>query len=404
MLVFHLITGLECGGAEHLLQQFILASDPRRFRHVVISMQEGGAIAVELKNAGVEVRSLAMTRGFPSPVGIARLVRLLQEFKPDIVHCWLYHGCLAGLIGKQLVGVPRLIWGLHSANPGLRAYSLLTRGVVRLCAMFSSRVDAIIAVSQRCWTVHQDLGYETGRMRIIANGVDVKRFSPDASARRAVLEELGLPQQSILVGLFARYSPMKDHATFLRAGELVRQRCADVRFILAGSGITPDNQPLLQLVRDSKLEDAVCLLGSRHDMPRLAAALDIACLSSWSESFGIVALEAMACAVPCVVTNVGDLASVVQNTGRVVPPSDPSAMAKAMMALIAMPPNARAAMGQRARERVLEQYALPKMVNAYESLYEESRCEAGTKTKQRAPYRATPMSGRGPSAGFHPRA
>src|SRR5713101_2806556 len=249
MLILNLITGLQSGGAESQLQQLVLHSDKSRFRHVVVSLQEGGSIAAELKASGVEVHSLRLKRGFPSPVGLVRLIRLLRRFKPDVLHCSLYHGCLAGILAARVAGSPRTIWSLRSANPELRGYNLLTRSVVRLCAKFSSQVDAIIANSQSCWTVHQELGYETARMRVIANGVDAQRFSPDPSARRAVLEELGLPQDSILIGLFARYNPMKDHATFLRASELVHRRCPQVRYLLAGSGITADNQPLMQLVR-----------------------------------------------------------------------------------------------------------------------------------------------------------
>jgi glycosyltransferase involved in cell wall biosynthesis len=382
MLIVHLITGLQCGGAEDQLQQLVLASDSRRFRHIVISLLEGGPIASELKAAGIEVYSLGMRRGLPSPAGMVRLVRLLRRLKPEVLHCWLYHACLMGLLGARLAGVPRMIWGLHSANPGLRGYSLSTRAVVRLCAKFSSLPDSIVVVSERCWIAHRQLGYETARMRIIANGVDVQRFSPDVPARKAVREEFGLTDNSILVGLFARYSPMKDHATFLRAAELVHRRCPEVRFLLAGRGITVDNQTLLQLVRDSSLQDVACLLGPRRDVSRLTAALDIACLSSWSESFGSVVVEAMACEVPCVATNVGDLASIVENTGRVVPPSDPSALAEAMIALIAMHPAERAALGQRARQRVLAHFTLEKTVSAYEDVYDKSSVERNAEVSQ----------------------
>lgn len=385
LLVLHLITELQCGGAEGQLQQLILHSDRTRFRHVVISIEEGGPIATALKAAGVEVRTLGLKRGLPSPAGLMHLVRLLRHFKPDVLHCWLYHGCLAGALGARLAGVPRMIWGLRSANPGLRDYSLLTRGVVHLCAKLSFLPDGIVAISEKCRSVNRELGYKTTRMRVIANGIDVQKFSSDALARKAVREEFGLADNSILVGLFARYVPMKDHATFLQAAELVHRRCPQVRYLLAGRGITADNQPLLQLVRESELQDVVYLLGPRDDMPRLTAALDIACLSSWSESFGNVVVEAMACEVPCVVTNVGDLASVVENTGRVVPPSDPSALAEAMFELIAMQPEERAALGQRARERVLAKFTLQKMVDAYQDIYAEFSGNGTTQASKTAP-------------------
>jgi glycosyltransferase involved in cell wall biosynthesis len=374
-VVVHLITGLQCGGAEGQLQQLILRSDKRQFRHVVVSIKADGPIAAELEAAGVEVYSLGFKNRFPSPMGLVRLVRLMRHSRPDVLNCRLYHGCLTGVLARRLAGFPRTIWSLHSANPELRGYNPLTRGIVRLCARLSSHADAIVAVSQRCWTVHRELGYETGRMRIIANGVDAQRFFPDPSARLSVREEFGLPEDSILIGLFARYSPVKDHATFLRAAGLVHCRYSDVRFVLAGTDVEPHNRRLLQLIRENGLQDVTCLLGQRRDMPRLNAALDIACLSSWSESFGNVVVEAMACGVPCVVTDVGELASMLGNAGTVVPPSNPSALAEALMDLIAMPPADRTALGRQGRERVLKQFSVQKMVAAYESLYLEPRHE-----------------------------
>src|SRR5947209_2644398 len=138
MLIIHLITGLQPGGAENQLQQLVLASDNYRFRHIVISLLEGGAIASELQAAGIEVYSLGMRRWLPSPFSIVRLAHLLRRLRPDVLHCWLYHSCLIGLAAGRLAGIPRVIWGLRSANPTLRGYSLSTRAVVRLCAKCSS--------------------------------------------------------------------------------------------------------------------------------------------------------------------------------------------------------------------------------------------------------------------------
>jgi glycosyltransferase involved in cell wall biosynthesis len=373
MLIVHLITGLQCGGAENQLQQLVLASDSRRFRHVVISLLEGGAIGFELKEAGIEVHSLGMKGGPPSPVGMVRLVRLLRRLRPNVLHCWLYHACLMGLLGGHWAGIPRVIWGLRSANAGLRGYSLWTRAVVRLCARFSSLPDAVVMNSETSRAVHQNWGYNTAKVRVIPNGVDVQRFCPDPEARRAVRAELGLGHHSVLIGLFARYSPMKDHETFLRAAGMLHAQYPDVRFLMAGERITADNGPLSRIVQENELQQVLYLLGPRRDLPRLTAALDISCLSSWSESFPNVVVEAMACAVPCVVTDAGGTRLIVGDTGRVVPSCDPLALAEAMSALTAIEAAERGALGQKARERVCARFSLQKTVSAYEDIYDESR-------------------------------
>lgn len=372
MLIAHLITDLQSAGAENQLQQFVLASDRRRFQHVVISLLEGGTIAAELSAAGIEVHSLGMRRTFPSPFGMTRLIRLLRRLKPEVLHCWLYHPCIVGLLGERLAGVQRLIWSLRSANWGLHGYSLSTRAVVVGCARMSFLSDAIIVNSESSKAMHQGLGYKTTRMKVISNGIDGERFSPNSEAPASVREELGIARDAVLVGLVARYHPMKDHETFLRAAALVHRQCPQVRFVFAGKGMISDNQPLWRLVEQNGLQHAVRLLGSRRDIPRLTAALDVACLSSWSESFPNVVLEAMACEVPCVVTNVGDCSSIVGTTGRVVPPHDPLALAGAMVELVEMPSVERAALGQAARTRVLGEFTLQKTVSAYEQVYDDS--------------------------------
>lgn len=396
MVIAHLITGLHCGGAENQLQQLVLASDKRRFRHVVISLLDGGTLASELKSSGIEVHSLGMRRGVLSPAGVVRLVGLLRRLQPDVLHCWLYHACLLGLLGGRWADIRRVIWGLRSANPGLRGYRLSTRAAVRLCATFSPLPDAIVVNSKTSRTVHQKWGYETARMRVVPNGTDIQRFSPDPEAREAVRTELGLSHDSQLLGLFARYSPMKDHETFLRAAGLVHAHFPGVRFLMAGGDITAENRPLSRIVRENALQQVVHLLGPRRDLPRLTAALDISCLQSWSESFPNVVVEAMACGVPCVATDTGDTRFIVGDTGRLVPPSDPSATAEAMIELLGLEPKERAALAQRARERVSAYFNLPETIRAYEGIYEDSGM--GSTAELPRPHDSTAASWR-PSTG-----
>src|SRR5262249_42345273 len=201
MLILHLITGLERGGAEGQLRELILHSDQRRFRHVVISIKENGEIGAELESAGVEVHALQLRGRFPSPIGLAPLVPLLRRLNPDVLHCWLYHGCLVGALGAPLAGIRRMIWGLRSANPELHGYRLLTRSVVRLCARLSSRASVIVVNSENSGAIHRGWGYRGTDMRVIPNGVDTGRFTPNTAAQKSLREELGLCGDSILVGL-----------------------------------------------------------------------------------------------------------------------------------------------------------------------------------------------------------
>jgi glycosyltransferase involved in cell wall biosynthesis len=218
--------------------------------------------------------------------------------------------------------------------------------------------------------VHTSLGYHPRRWVHIPNGVDLDRYQPDPDARRAVRAELGLPDDAILIGMNARYDPMKNHSGFIQAaGQLVRSGL-DVHFLLAGEDVDPGNSVLAKLIGRENLSGRVHLLGRCEDIPRLDAALDVlAMTSSFGEGFPNAVAEAMACGIPCAVTDVGDAAFLVGNTGMVVPRDNHGEMATAWGRLIKVGELERQRLGVAARRRVLENFSLSKAVASYEELY-----------------------------------
>ena len=299
------------------------------------------------------------------------MIGMLRCVRPDVLHCWMYHACFMGAAASRMARTPSLVWGLRAAHAELGDYSLMTRRVIRMCARMSSWPQAIVVNSETARDAHAQLHYNTDRMKVIANGIDTRQFSPDLDARRAVRQELGLRDDDVLVGMFSRFDPMKDHATFFRAAAIVHRTWPSVRFLLAGMRVSQNNLELWRMVCDNGLQEATILLGQRRDLPHLNAAVDVACLSSWTESFPNVVVEAMSSAVPCIVTDAGDSASIVGDTGRVVPVRDPKSLAGAMNELIGMDFTNRSELGQRARLRVLECFALERAVREYETLYED---------------------------------
>jgi glycosyltransferase involved in cell wall biosynthesis len=203
----------------------------------------------------------------------------------------------------------------------------------------------------------------------IPNGVDPMQFRPDAAARQEVRRELGLPPGSLLVGLAARLDPMKDHGTFLAAAGRVARQESSVHFALAGAGVGRGSKSLGAALADPPLAERIHLLGERHDMPRLTAAFDIACSSSCSEAFPNAVAEAMACGAVCVATDAGDTAAILGGTGIVVPPRSSEALTLGLLRAISMSPAERLALGQSARERVIQEYTLARCAREYESLF-----------------------------------
>jgi glycosyltransferase involved in cell wall biosynthesis len=369
--LMHLINDLDTGGAETMLYKLVSRMDNSRFTNVVISMTDLGKFGGKMINKGIPVYTLGMRRGVPNPIGLLRLLRIVRQEKPLILQTWLYHADLIGLLAGKLIHIP-VMWNLRCSNMNMQYYSKLSAIVIKLLRKLSSFPQAVLTNSESGKKLHQKLGFSPRRWVVIPNGFDLDFFHPDPDARKTFREKLGLSQKSILIGLIARFDPMKDHNTFLRAAFSLLKKYEDVHFILVGENINEKNNRLVKLIKSSGKEKNFYLLGQRDDIPYIMAALDIHTISStFGEGFSNVIGEAMACGIPCVVTNVGDSALIVQETGKVVPPNDPEAVASAWSELIEVGHYERQKLGELARQRIKENFNVSKIVFQYEKVYEE---------------------------------
>jgi glycosyltransferase involved in cell wall biosynthesis len=369
--VIHLITDLDPGGAELSLYRLLSGLSRERFENIVISMIPPGSVGERIQRLGVEVISLQMEPGRISIRGLGRMVRLLRERRPAILQTWLYHADLLGLCAAALAGVRTVVWNIRSSYIDLSKYRKLSSLVIRLCALFSFAPAGVVVNSMAGQEYHQQIGYRPRRWAYIPNGIDTDRFHPDPAARDSVRAELGLPRDAFLVGMLARFDPMKDHAGFLAAAAEFIRSGGEASFLLAGREVTNKNPELAKAVESLGLNAYVHLLGHREDVPRLAAALDVLALTSRGEGFPNVLGEAMACGVPCVATAVGDAELLVGETGRIVPVGDPHAMAQAWAEMNGLGTVMHARIGQEARRRVVENFSLEAMASQYEKLYLE---------------------------------
>jgi glycosyltransferase involved in cell wall biosynthesis len=204
---------------------------------------------------------------------------------------------------------------------------------------------------------------------LIPSGFDVDKFAPQPSARAAVRAILNLSHESRIVGLVARYHPMKDHLMFLNAAAKVHAAHPDVQFVLAGRGIDTGNQCLTLRIAELGISSCVHLVGVWPDMPQLLAGLDVACCSSYSEGLPNAIGEAMACAIPCVSTDAGDCAALIGDTGAVVPVGSADAFGAALSKLLGLSSSDRQSMGAAARSRIAKTYAISTVTRRYEDLY-----------------------------------
>ncbi|MEM9804833.1 MAG: glycosyltransferase [Cyanobacteria bacterium P01_D01_bin.56] len=364
------ITGLNTGGAEMMLLKLVERLSPQ-FSSEVISLTEIGEIGKLIQSSGIPVTALGMRRGIPNPILFWRLVLLLQRCRPDIVHTWMYHADLLGGIAAKLAKVPVLVWNIRNSDLSPRRTRLSTRLTAKFCARLSRLLpNKIQCCSSMARDIHISLGYAAEKFVIIPNGFDLQRFQPDRQARLSVRHEIGISHNAPLVGLVARFDPQKNHVGFIQAASALHQKRADVQFVLIGENVDHTNPELVAAVRQSQIDRFVHMLGFRADIPRLMAALDVFVSSSHGEAFPNVLGEAMACSVPCVVTDVGDSAYIVGNTGRVVAPGDMVGLAKSVEILLGLPEDKRQKLGRQARQRIQKNFEISHVVGTYEFLYQ----------------------------------
>jgi glycosyltransferase involved in cell wall biosynthesis len=368
-----IITGLSTGGAEIMLLKLLERLDAARFSPQVISLTSLGEIGPRIQALGISVEALEMRPGMiPNPITFARLVRRLKAIKPDIVHTWMYHADLVGGLAARMARVPAVGWAIHHSNLSSNYNSCATLAVVKACSLLSGWLpNQILSCSETARHIHVAYGYPAKKMVVIPNGFDIKTFQPDASARIRVRNELGITQGTPLVGIVGRFNPQKNHFGFIEAATYLHCKVSSVHFLLAGKDLDQNNNELMQAIKQANLINKIHLLGLRSDVPSLMSALDVYASSSYGEAFPIVLGEAMACGVPCVVTDVGDSAYIVGDTGRVVAPGDMTGLAAAWEQLLALPDSERRALGERARARIAENFEIGAVVKRYEAFYEE---------------------------------
>lgn len=370
--VLCVITSLGYGGAESMLYKLLSRIDRNRFSPRVVSLIESGVTGRRIQGLGISVTSLRMGPGMPNPGAVMRLARELRNDRPDVMSTWLYHADLVGGLAGKMAGNIPVAWGIRHSDLSREGNPRMTLYTVKVCARLSRHLPAVIICnSEAAWKAHAAIGYHTDRMIVIRNGLDSTVFKPNVEAYQSVREQIGVPQDTMLIGLAGRFHAHKDHATFFKAAAMLSRSRPDVHYLLFGHDVTWSNARLVKLVQEAGVHERCHLLGGRDDTPRLMASLNILTSSSFGESFPNVLGEAMSCGVPCVATDVGDSSHLVGMTGCIVPAKNPAALALALREMMGLGAADRALMGAAAQRRIQEHFNLSVIVERYQDLLEE---------------------------------
>lgn len=324
MKIQFLTRSLGYGGAERQLVELAKGLRERGHDVLITTFYPGGPLEKDLRAAGAPIECIRK-RGRWDTVGfLLRLLGQVRREQPDVLHGYLPFPNLLVTLCKPFLPRTRIVWGIRASRMDMSHYDRWTKIVFWAECLLARFADLVIVNSHSGKEHYRRHGVPAGKMTVVPNGIDTERFRPDPAARARLRQHWGVRDGEKLIGLVGRLDPMKDHPVFLNAAALLTKEREDIRFVCVGDGPEEYRSRLHALARDLGLERVMIWENGRDDMPAVYNALDIATSSSkFGEGFSNVIGEAMACGVPCVVTDVGDSARIVGGLGIVVNHSDP---------------------------------------------------------------------------------
>jgi glycosyltransferase involved in cell wall biosynthesis len=370
--VVHVIVGLNVGGAELVLKRLIESQQELSpVLHEVISLTDIGPVGIELQKLGVTVHSLNMYSIFMVPFKFVYLRNLIKKINPDIVHTWMYHSDFLGGLAAFSLGVNKIIWGVRSTDIS-KGGSKTTLLIRKACSFLSFYVPNVIVFAANVSMAHHlQIGYDSSKSKVIPNGFDLSGLNFSESICSDFRRSHNIPLDSLVFISVGRYSPVKDHKSFVLAALKVLSVDSSVHFIMIGRDVTTENSSIFQLINDQGFSSNFHLLGERSDVPLCLFCSDVFCLHSVTEGFPNVLGEAMLAGLPCIATDVGDAQVLLGTSEFIVGPSDPSAFARSMMFMLSLSSNDRSEIGMLNRQRIVENFSLHDISCQYLKLYLE---------------------------------
>ncbi len=353
------------GGAETALRTLALCAKEAGHNVKVISLKPLGSVGKDMQERGLSVLSFDLA-GKWNPLEtagvLARLVQEIEQFSPDVVHAFLYRAIQLCRLAKRRTSF-KLITTPH--------YDLSHKGYfLRLLDRALKNADDISCAESRSTAdfLEKKQKYQTDKVRLVGNGVDLAVFCPNENTRKAVREQFGWKKQEVVFCCVARLSPEKNHRLLIDAFSAVQARNPAVRLVLVGDG--PEKEKLWALICKKGIEKSVLLAGEVSNVCDFLLASDVFVLVSSIESLPISLLEACSCGKPSIVSKAGDMPRVVMHgqTGFVCAGSD-QVLLSALMAELAENAPLRQQMGLAARKRIEQYYPAPE--KTYLKIYQE---------------------------------
>lgn len=373
MKVMFVINSLHIGGTERMLVKLARNRAFAEDELIVVTLIPGGVLRHDLLERNHHLISLGLCRNPISWYRVFKLFGIMRKYKPDVVHSMLYQSDLVAGFTGYLIGKCPVIWSLRQSNLTKEHNKFATRLCIKLCALMSRFLpDVIVSNTHYAKRTHQQVGYNTDIIKVIPNGFDLCQYKRDVSSAAKIRTELGVRKNEFLVGMVGRLDSQKNHNGFFKAMRIIHDVNSSVNFCLVGEGVNLENPLINKFIFDNDVDiGRLHLLGNRGDINAIMNAIDVLVLPSHGEAFPNVVGEAMACETPCVVTDVGDCAEIVGETGRTVPVGDMYGFADAVLDMLALSQSQMQSIGRSARARVIDRYDIDRIARKYRELYVE---------------------------------
>ena len=367
----HIVPSLDTGGAEVMLLNLSRYLLDRNYTLIVVTLGDGGALTGKFEALGITVLRLHMRKGKPALSSWSKLRGFFKVYKPDLIHAWMYHAGLAALLANfGKVKAPSVL-GVHYSLGNLKTDKFLTRFAVKTLARFSGAFNAVCYVSMQSASDHERLGYHSKQSLIIPNGVDCEYFAPFYEEKSEARKKYKISDGKKVIGILARYHPMKNYKRFFEAAKIVSERDPDVFFVCAGRGVSYENDDLKSMIDAAGLKGNTRLLGESGDVKTLLSIFDIATLSSsWGEALPMFFAEAMAMGVPCVGPELGDIPELLPDKRCLVSPYGAAALANGWLEVLSLNDSEIKILSESMRNRILQNYSIQNAGNKYMQLYE----------------------------------
>lgn len=360
-VMLHVITNFAAAGGGEMMLSRLIQQTQHQYDHIVIAIMGISDIYQEALDICKESYALSWN-GINSFAIVYKLRKLIKKLAPQTIQCWMYHANVftsLSVLGMQQR--PNIIWGIHHSLASLNEESVATKISLSLSKVLVKNIEGIIYCAYSSESQHKEYGIAHKNSYVIANGVFLDKFQPKAELH-----------ESLMIGFAGRYHTAKGYPYLFET--IAKLKDQPIIFKIAGQGANRDNPEIKGYLEQYQLDqNKVQLLDQISDMPTFYQSIDAFLMTSITEGFPNVLVEAMASGLPCISTDVGDAKYIVQELGSIVAPRDSDALANAILKYMNLSTEEKQQLKQATRERVEANFGIENVSQQYVNVWIQGR-------------------------------